>query len=126
MGLIVVSVKLPGQMVPLISRGRRAGDAGVDPAMPGSVPNVPRVRAFDVALRAEDKFIHAVGLVDVELQRLGHARVGEVKVHVILEVSYAVVAAQLLPPQGIGVRRAAADGELHGSAAQGRRIYALL
>ena len=54
--------------------------------------------AFDVALGAVDEFVHAIGLVVIKFQGLRDAGVGNVEIHVILEVGGGVGCAKLLPP----------------------------
>src|SRR6185369_17251703 len=76
--------------------------------------------AFDVALRAIDKFVGAVGLVVVELQGLRHAGVGDVKIHIVFEMGSAIGRAKLLPPESVRVRCGSADAELHGLSIQRR------
>src|SRR5579864_4312530 len=107
--------------------GRRcAGYASVMPCASSSVPDVPDAAILDVALGAEDEFAGTVGLVDIELQRLSILWRGEVELHVVLEVSSAVLRSQLSPPESVRVWSAAADVKLHGLTVQRRRAHRLL
>src|SRR5579859_5746 len=99
-------------MVPGVSGGRGAWNSGMDPIAGGVAPDVPLSAVFDVALRAENKFIDVVGLIDVKLQRLRRSGVGDIEIQVVSEIFDGIVAAELLPPERVRVRRAAGKIEL--------------
>src|SRR6476646_2396959 len=99
-------------MGPGIRGGHGARDSGVNPVAGSVTPNVPLSAVFDVALRAENEFIDVVGLVNVKLQGLRRSGIGDVKIQVVGEVLDGIVAAKLLPPQRVRVRRFAAKIEL--------------
>src|ERR687887_1074041 len=112
-------------MVPGISTGGTAGDAGRDPALV-IVPDVPGVRALDVALGAENVHFAVHRLVDVELQRLRHRWRLDVEPEIVDEVLQGIVGAKLFPPKSGSIGRGASEEKLGGSAIHGRRVDALL
>ena len=90
----------------------------------GSVaPNVPLRAIFDVALRAKDEFVGVVGLVNVKLKGLWRSGIGDVEIQIVSEILNGIVAAKLLPPQSVRVRRAAAKIELGRSTVKRGRKY---
>jgi len=109
-------LEFPGQVMPFVCRRRFAGDAGINPVAIGIAPDV-KMTTRDVALCAKNPSLVAVGLVAVEFQGLRVLRQLDVKINVITQVGCAVRGAKLLPPEGVGVRRAAGDGEYSGHAA---------
>src|ERR1041384_2211352 len=84
----------------------------MEPVAGGVAPNVPLGDALDVALRAEDELVDAIGLIDVELQGLRGLRVLQVEVEIVSEIVDGVIAAELLPPERVRIWGAAADVEL--------------
>lgn len=111
-----IAIDLPREVMPCKRRWHGAGYASVVPGASGRVPDVPNAAVSDVALCPEDELAGTVGLVDIELQCLSVLGGGEIEIHVVLEVSGAVLAAKLLPPQSVRVRMAAAEVESHGLA----------
>lgn len=112
------AVEVERNVIPGIGLETGAGNAGMQPFMVPRVPHIPNAGGI-VALRPEHEFRPGgelgdllVELEDIELQRLrilGIAVYVEPKVH--LEVGYAVISANLVPPQPIRVS-AAADVEI--------------
>ena len=84
----------------------------MNPVAGSIAPDVPLGAVFDVALCAENEFINAVRLINVKLQSFRGRGIGDVKIHVVSEILDGIVAAKLLPPQRIRVRRGAGDVEL--------------
>jgi hypothetical protein len=113
--------ELPSQVVPLIGRRRLAGDTGGLPATSRIGPDVP-VAAGDIALCAKDPSLAAVGLIGVKLKGLRVLWRREVEIQVVSEVGGAACA-ELLPPQTVGIGRAAGQGEHSGIAAKGWALY---
>src|SRR5438270_9625126 len=99
-------------MVPGKRGGRGARNTSMNPVAGSVTPDVPLSAIFDVALRAENKLIDVVGLVNVKLQRFRRGGIGDVKIHVVSEILDGIVAAKLLPPKRVRVRRGAGKIEL--------------
>ena len=62
-------LEFPGEVVPLVSGRHFAGDTGGYPISIGVAPYI-KVAGGDVALRAENPSLVAIGLVAIEFQRL--------------------------------------------------------
>src|ERR1051326_4797552 len=77
--IVAIALEFPGQMMPFVSRGHGAVNAGVNPVAIGIAPNVP-LAGGDVALRAEDPAPVSVGLVAVKFERLGVLRRSQVEI----------------------------------------------
>ena len=93
----------------------------MDPVAGSVAPDVPLSAIFDVALRAEDEFVDVVGLIHVKLQRLRRRGVGDVEIQVVGEILDGIIAAKLLPPKRVRIRRAAGKIELGCFAVEGGR-----
>src|SRR5438552_2075923 len=107
-------------MVPGISLWFGAANAGIDPAMIVGVVDVPVRRSRQNALGAEDVPLAGPLLVYVKLQRLRSRRILHIEIGVVHKVRCAVVRAEVLPPDGIGIRRRTADVELQRASIQRR------
>lgn len=111
------SCELPGQFVPGVGGRSWTGSRCRNPMHGGVIPNPPSAGATNVTLGGVLVTPSASILIDVELERLCSRHIGEVVRHLINEVRYRVVTADLLPPEGICPGRAAGDVELDGRSA---------
>ena len=102
--------EFPGQVMPPVSRGRVAGYTRRNPIAIGITPHV-EVSSRDVALCAKNPPLMAVSLIAVKFQGLRVLGQLDVKIEVITQVGRPVGSTELFPPEGVGVRRAAGDGE---------------
>lgn len=132
------ALNMDGQVVPSIVQ-RIARHSGRTPLLSGVVPNIPFVPASDPALVSPNIRLAAYELIDIEFNGLCGADVISEKIYVVDKVMRSGVDAivgvrhplrrklpdQMVVPKHVRVRRLAADGELHGFAAQRRRTYAL-
>src|SRR3954470_8293919 len=98
-------------MVPGVSLGAIARDAGAYPMPIVRIVNVPGVSAAEIALGTEDVLLGISRLVDVKLKSLRGCGRLCVVIQVVDEVRGACVRSKLFPPQRIGVGPAATDGE---------------
>src|SRR5580765_1460597 len=109
-------LKFPGQMVPLVGCRSMAGDAGINPVAISITPNI-EMSTGDVALCAKNPSLVAIRLVAVEFQCLRVLGQLDIEINVITQVGCAIGCTKLLPPEGVGVRRAAGDRKDSGKAA---------
>lgn len=132
------SLDLNDQMVPLIVE-RLARHSRRMPLLPGIIPNVPFVAAGNAAFVSPNVGFAVDELIDIELKGLGSADVVAEEIYIVDKVVRPGVDAvigiryslrrerpdQVVIPKYVGIIRFAADGELHGFAAERGRTYAL-
>src|SRR5690349_821786 len=85
-GVGVIAVKLPGQVMPLKGCRRRTCNSCGPPRVAQRIPNVPLAIRDDAALSPENELLVTDGLVHVEFQSLRNLGAGQVEVEVILEM----------------------------------------
>ena len=120
-------MNLNGQVVPLIIEWMARHSGGM-PLVSWVVPNVPLIAAGNAALVSPNIGLAVHELIDIELQGLRCADVIAKKIYVIDKVvRFGVdavarvrhslrreLADQVIIPKRVGIRRLAADIELHG------------
>src|SRR5262252_1625490 len=104
-------------MVPLVGCRHGTSYPGRTPGVARRVPDVPLAITLDVALGSENEFHAARGLIGVKFEGLRKLRCSQVEIQIVLEMGLSVVRAELLPPNGVRVRRSAADVEPGGTPA---------
>src|SRR6185437_16691345 len=87
--------EFPSQVVPDKGSRDAAGDPGRNPVAGSVAPDVP-MATLDVALRAIDELVDAIGLVIIKLQRLGHSGGGNVEIHGGFEMGCCIDGGKLL------------------------------
>src|SRR6266567_8071867 len=85
-GLVIISLKLPRQVVPDVCSGHGTSNSCRTPAPSSCVPDIPHSAAPDIALRAKNELSGPVGLVDVKLKCLGKLGCREVEIYIVFEV----------------------------------------
>jgi hypothetical protein len=83
----------------------------MDPISGSVAPDIPLGAIFDVALRAENKLVSAVRLVNVKLQCLRRCGIGDVEIQIVGKILNGIIAAKLLPPKRVRVWRGATEIE---------------
>src|SRR5882724_686886 len=118
-------MELEYRVIPSVDLGDFAWDASRHPPVVVWIVDILMGSSLQHAFRTENEPLAADGLVHIKFQCLGRAGTFQVVINVVNEVVSGILAAQLLPPKGVGIRRGAADTELGRGPVHGGRCLLL-